>query len=103
MSQPTSMDELNARQKANMRIEGRFADTQTVMPCPFCGAPDFMVYAVTAGLNEYADLAKPHECKECGRSARLLTTRDAHGVMQEIVQCGGPDQPEWMIHKLRRE
>lgn len=103
MPDPTTLDELNARIQANMRIEGYGLETRTVLTCPFCGAPDWMVYPITAGLNDYADLAVPHTCKACQRSAKLVTKRLDGGVSQELVQTGGPEPPAFFKPKPRRE
>lgn len=103
MPEPTSLDELNRRCAANSKIIGFGSATTTILPCPFCGAPEWMRFPVTAGFTNYAEQVKPHECKECGRSARLDIRSVNGGLETEIVQCGGPDQPEWMNPKMRRE
>lgn len=102
MSEPTSIEEYNKRAKANLRYEGRFADTKTILPCPFCAAPDWLVYPVTAAMDDYKQIQDPRTCKECGRTAALIITRTDSGVQQELVQIAGPDAPEWLTPKPRR-
>jgi len=96
MNQPATKEEYERRYKENTRIEGFGADTKTIMACPFCAAPDFMVFPVTAALNEYADVCKPHTCKECGRTMTSEVNRTDGGVTMSFAQTGGDDPPAWV-------
>jgi hypothetical protein len=103
MTDPTSFDELNARIKQNARIEGTDLDARTVLPCAFCGAADWMVFPVTAGLTGYDEVQKPTKCQACGRVARFIMTRLPDGsVDSEFVQVEGRDPPDWLDPKPRR-
>jgi hypothetical protein len=99
MTQPTNADEYLKRVKENQSLSGHGADTTLHMPCPFCGAAEFMTYAI--GAME-AVTGKGATCKECGRSARFLYEHHHDRASFEIVQTGGPDQPQWLIPKMRR-
>ena len=96
MSEPASRDEYLDRLKANAVITGFGLDTTMHMPCPFCAAPDFLVYGIFAAESA---LAKGAACGECGRSAKAIFLQEGPG---EVVQTGGPDAPEWLTPKMRR-
>lgn len=99
---PTSLDEYNLRYKANTRIEGTGADTRTVLPCPFCAAADWLVYPVTAAMDNYQKIQEPRKCGHCGRTARLIIKQNEGSVEQELVQTDGPEPPDWLEPKPRR-
>lgn len=99
MSQPNSREEYDARFAANNRIEGYGLDTSPVYPCPFCAASDWARHRL---LEMEAVMARPHTCGECGRSAKMVFVRESQGVSFEVVQTGGPDQPEWLQPRMRR-
>jgi hypothetical protein len=99
MAEPGNMDEYTARFHQNQRIEGYGLDTTMVMPCPFCAAPDFMRWKI---LEVESAMHRGGTCKECGRSTKAIFQRSPSGVQFEIVQTGGPDQPEWLAPKMRR-
>lgn len=97
---PQSMGEFATRFAANEEITGYgIGNVYIHMPCPFCAAKDFIVYEM---LTVEEALSKGARCKECKRSARGLFTRTAGGVSFEIVQEHGPDQPDWLVPKMRR-
>lgn len=98
-SPPTSADEYRVRFHRNHRVEGYGMETTTVAPCPFCAAPDWQKWPIVTVAEA---VGKEATCRECGRSAKALVKRDAHGVSFEFVQTGGPDQPEWLTPKMRR-
>ena len=103
MPDPASMDELNKRVIANHRVEGYGDQTRSVLPCPFCGAADHLVFPVTAALNDYADVTKPATCQECGRTCQMIVKRSAFGNLGwELVQTGGAEPPAWYYPKPRR-
>lgn len=99
MSQPNNRAEYDTRFYANQGMEGFGLDTSLVFPCPFCAAPR---WAVTKIIEMEETMSKPHHCGECGRSAKMIFSRTAGGVSFEVVQTGGPDQPDWLEPKMRR-
>jgi hypothetical protein len=61
------------------------------MPCPFCGAIDFMVFR-RSGFR--VPMAAGAGCGNCARSARAEFTRGDDGAdLVEIVQTAGSDPP----------
>ncbi len=101
MSQPTSMEEYVARFGRNQATTGYGIEGVTQhCPCPFCAAADWLVFRV---LDTKEALRKGATCRECGRSARAHYRVDLPGHVEfEMVQTGGPDQPEWLQPKMRR-
>jgi hypothetical protein len=100
MSDPISAAEYNERFQANVRVEGFGLEVTMHMPCPFCAAPDFMVYKV---LSTEEAMKSGGSCKQCGRSAAALFDRTPDRIRFSIVQTGGPDQPAWMEPKMPRK
>lgn len=99
MAQPNNKEEYLTRYHSNQRYTGFGLETAMVMPCPFCAAPDFLVCRV---IDTEKALSEDTKCKECERSAKYIFQRNAIGVTFEIVQTGGPDQPDWFTPKMRR-
>jgi hypothetical protein len=99
MTAPRNQQEYLERFARGQSLEGFGLETTCVVPCPFCAAPDFARWRV---IDAHDAMAKPATCKECGRSAKSIFTRNAGGVSFEIVQCGGADQPDWLMPKMRR-
>lgn len=99
MTHPTSMQEYTERFAKNGRMEGFGLSTKTIMPCPFCAAPDWMAIPI---MDPETAMKKGAECKECKRSARAIFSKTLGGVSFAIVQSGGPDQPEWLEPKMRK-
>lgn len=97
--QPSNAAEYLERFNKNQRIEGFGLETTCITPCPFCAAPDFARWKV---LEVEDAMQKETTCRECGRSAKAIFTRTPSSVAFEIVQTGGPDQPEWLTPKMRR-
>lgn len=98
-----SMEELRVNTMIHLRTEGYGVETKSILPCPFCASPDWLVFPVTAGLNGYVEEQKPRFCKNCCRTARVIIVRSKDSVTFEIVQTDGPEPPEWMQPKPRRE
>jgi hypothetical protein len=97
---PTNLSEYNRRFALNQEITGfGITGVEQHTPCPFCAAPDFMVHKI---LETEEAFSKGAECRECGRSAKALFDRSTGGVRFEIVQTGGPEQPDWLVPKMRR-
>jgi hypothetical protein len=95
---PTNMEEFTEAAFANQKITGFGLGTTTHLPCPFCAAPDFMVYTI---LETEHITGKPHMCRVCGRGARVAYTHKGSSTRLEIVQTGGDPQPEWLKPKMR--
>lgn len=99
MAHPTSSEEYLARFHASQRIDGFGAGTTVHVPCPFCAAPDFASWKI---LEVEKGMREPGTCKECKRSCKTIFHHTTDGVSFEIVQTGGPDQPEWLTPHMRR-
>lgn len=97
---PMTMGAFNRRFHRNRSITGYGVDVKISMPCPFCAAADFMVYRL---LEMRKAISQGATCKACGRSARaIFHGNDDSELRFEIVQTGGPQQPEWLEPKMRR-
>lgn len=97
---PTSISEYNRRFALNHKIEGfGITGVEQHTPCPFCAAPDFIVHKI---LETERAMSEGATCRECGRSAKAIIKHGDGGVQFEIVQTGGPDQPDWLVPKMRR-
>lgn len=100
MTHPTNHDEYLQRFSLNQRMSSFGLNTTMHMPCPFCAAPDFLVYRV---VEVQEAMGKGAVCKECGRGAKAVFIGHKGGISFEIVQTSGPDQPDWLEPKMRRE
>lgn len=97
---PKNADEYTERFQKSYRLEGFGPEVLIYMPCPFCAAPDFIVHGI---METAAALSKGATCRECGRSARAIIIEETPGSHQlEIVQTGGPEQPDWLQPQMRR-
>lgn len=97
---PESMDQLGALTTQNLRVEGYGLDVVTVLPCPFCAAPDWARLPI---LTTPEAMKTGATCGSCGRGAKAEFTDFPNGGYQfELVQTSGPDQPDWMAPKMRR-
>jgi len=100
MPEPKNAEEYIHRFHENSKVEGYGMDTAMSVACPFCAAPEFMMYRI---LDVHEEMTKEHTCKECGRSSKAVFTTDRPGTISfEMVQTGGPDQPEWLVPHMRR-
>jgi hypothetical protein len=98
---PTSLSEYNRRFALNHEITGfGIAGVEQHMPCPFCAARDFMVHKI---LETEPAMAAGAVCQECGRGAKAIFSPIPGGTRFEMVQTSGPDQPDWLEPKMRRE
>lgn len=92
MSDPFDLASFRARYAESLEAERCDCLRGFMLPCPFCAAPDFSVYAVF-------DVGVPlvQRCHECRRSAYfLLEAMSESGVRGfSVVQTGGPKQPSW--------
>jgi hypothetical protein len=99
MPQPDNLADYLERFRRNEGVEGTGLETSTVLPCPFCAAPRWAVFRV---LQVQEELSRERGCKECGRTAKALFQQGAAGIAFEMVQVGGPEQPDWLEPKMRR-
>ncbi len=98
--EPQNADEYLKRFSANHRIWGHgIGNVWQSFPCPFCAAPDFMVFEL---LQAEEIFARGATCRECDRSAKAIITNMPNGKSIEMVQTGGPDQPAWLNPQIRR-
>jgi hypothetical protein len=67
------------------------------MPCPFCGAGEWMVYEKS---RKKLSLSTGATCKVCKRGARAEFLNIA-GTEYELIQICGPKQPDWLIPQMR--
>ena len=97
---PQSWEDLCTRQAWNTEITGSFLDTTIHLPCPACGAKDFMVYKIMESeeVNNAGAV-----CKECERGFRIPVRRpDANTISVGLVQTVGPDLPDWFKIEVPR-
>jgi hypothetical protein len=90
--QPTNREEYDQAMMDNTRISGRYDQVTTHSACFFCGAPDFVAWRI---VTTHEDMAVPATCKECGRTAAMLSHYANNGVVMWPVQLAGPPAPEW--------
>jgi hypothetical protein len=101
---PRTKAEYERRYNANSRVEGFGLTTAQVVPCPFCGAPEWSRWVIAElALNDYKPMREERRCRECGRSARMEVRRDAGSLTSELVQTGGPDPAEYLRPWPRRD
>lgn len=99
MGEPATREEYEERYGESYRLEGYgIGNVHCHMPCPFCAAPDFIVYEI---LSMRGTLAKGAECKECGRGMRCVFTADESSTAFEMVQTKGADPAPW-VPPMRR-
>jgi hypothetical protein len=99
MSDPKNMDEYNKRFKLGELVDGHGFDTAMSVPCPFCATPGWAKYKI---LEMQQTMSQSKTCKNCNRSAKMIFDRTRSSIEAELVQTGGPDQPEWLEPKIRR-
>jgi hypothetical protein len=100
---PENWQELCDRQAWHGQTSGYMLETAMHLPCPGCGAKDFMVVkifdlAVDDGIYE-----RGGNCKECGRGFRMPITRSPGETSFTVVQTAGPDLPAWFALPIPRE
>jgi hypothetical protein len=99
-NQPKDAQEYLERFAANQKIEGfGLGNVHMHMPCPFCAAPDFLVYEL---LEVERKLEEGAVCNECGRGMKGLVNHFAGGKSLEFVQTCGPNPPDWLQPNMRR-
>lgn len=98
LPEPKNIIEYNARQFENMRIEGVGVEVTIHMPCPFCGAKNFLSYRV---LDVEEGLSRGATCQDCRRGLRAIFNRTLNNTAFRFVQTEGADPPEW-VEGIRR-
>lgn len=93
MSDPETKEKYLRFFAQNQQYTGYGFDTTAHAPCPFCAAPDWLVFKVIGTEEAMKQGAK---CKHCGRAAKALFKRDASGIQFEFVQTEGPDPPSYL-------
>lgn len=100
MREPQSLEEFQQRFLANQQITGHGMDVTMHAPCPFCAAPEFLVWKVLE--TETYLVGRTATCRECGRSARNEFSAPGSSVRIELVQVAGPPPPRWLDPAPRR-
>lgn len=86
-------DEYERLVTANTKIEGYGLDVTMHLPCPFCAAPDFMLYKV---IDANDALRAGAVCKSCGRGMKGIVQESSAETTIEMVQTCGNDPPEFL-------
>lgn len=97
MSDPTNMAEYIDQMNTNISMSGIGIEYEVHLPCPFCAHAGWLSYVVPTMRDT---LMKGATCANCGRSARLVLQEAPNSVKLELVQTGGPDQPDWMTPQI---
>jgi hypothetical protein len=101
VSQPASQSEYEKLFMANQHLSGSGIEGTTQhLPCPWCGAADWMVFAVVRTYEAMQD--GPRDCSNCHRSGMFMVQRDGDSIDLELVQTGGPAPPLWLDPAPRR-
>lgn len=100
---PENWQELCDRQAWNAETTGRFMDTAMHLPCPGCGAKDFMVVKIFDLAVDDDIYNNGGQCKECGRGFRMPITRAPGQTSFVVVQTSGPDLPAWYALPIPRD
>jgi hypothetical protein len=99
-SSPQSWEDLCKRQALNALSSGFGFDTAMHLPCPGCGAKDFMVYRI---IESEQAMERGAVCKECERGFRMPVSRSGNSISFTFVQSSGPDLPAWFKLPIKRE
>lgn len=99
---PDDLDAYNARQAENQRIEGMGLETRMVVPCPGCGAADWLVIRplsiLVAGENT---MVAPTTCAACGRTFRNVIEHPSESqTTLHIELLDGADLPRYLVDAL---
>ena len=99
-SDPKTKAEFDARYDENACIRGEGMETEISLPCPFCAAPDFVVFRML-DAEMIAKLEKV--CSGCQRGVVLEVKpiKKNTGVRWEFVQTCGEDPPAY-LPEMRR-
>jgi hypothetical protein len=97
---PQSWEDLCNRQAWNTETSGMFLDTTMHLPCPGCGAKDFMRIRIADGDAQYE---RGGVCRECERGFRMPIQRAPNSIGFSIVQTSGPDLPPWFKMAIPRD
>lgn len=89
---PMDWDSYHLRTLKHTKISGYGPNTAMHMPCPCCGAANWLVFKI---LNTEATTERGKVCEECHRGFRAIYTRQHNSKTYEFVQFYGPDVPAW--------
>jgi hypothetical protein len=99
VSDPATKEEYERLFAENYHIEGfGIGNVYLHCPCPFCSAPENIVYEM---LQVEEAMSKGAICKECDRGWKAVFNRDRGSLSFEIIQTGGSDPPSY-LPKMRR-
>ncbi len=100
MADPKDAAAYNVRFGQSQKLSG-FGPfgTKSHVPCPFCAAPDWLVFRI---IDTEKAMERGAVCGECKRGARAVTTRTAHGLSFHLVQTEGPDAPSYSPFQRER-
>jgi hypothetical protein len=99
---PTSLDEWEERFYRHVLMSGGgYGQPCTLhLPCPFCAAPEFLVYRLSEAEQA---IRNGGVCRHCARGTKAVAvSHPKMGQVYEMVQTCGPDTPEWMEPRMRR-
>lgn len=103
VNEPRSEVEFLLRYADNHSTEGELtaAGVRVVsrIPCPFCAAPNFLVYTLADVLLRTLEECI---CSECGRGAKFYADDEVNGLYFRPIQSRGPNPPEWMGNRIER-
>jgi hypothetical protein len=91
-------DEYENRYQENQALSGFGLEVKTHLPCPFCAAPEFLVYPIWPPDEHQKALEKGADCKECGRGMRVVYTANTQSMLAfKMVQTKGDDPPDYIL------
>jgi hypothetical protein len=89
---PESKLEYEERLTHNTDLSGFGFDTSVHMPCPFCAAPDFLIYKV---LEVASAFQQDTTCAHCKRTVRGALHTTPNTATMRLFQVAGDDPPPW--------
>lgn len=97
MTDPATLDEYNQRCLDNQRVEGFGMATTSVLPCPCCGAADWLYWNIAeSAMTDYANVSGPHVCGACGRTSKMVIDQTPTSVTGYFALVAGSDLPAFM-------
>lgn len=75
--------------------------TDVSIPCPFCAAPEFIVYNMLAVKQEKSNHSAV--CNTCGRFGSVALTLRKGEYTLESSRTGGPELPSWYRQTQHRK
>ncbi|HMI84857.1 MAG TPA: hypothetical protein VK550_12240 [Polyangiaceae bacterium] len=89
-------EEYEKRYAENQRLSGHGPEVKTHLPCPFCAAPEFLVYPLWPPDEHYKALSDGAVCKECGRGWRAILKVTENSTAVTFEQTKGDDPPPYV-------